>query len=221
MNIQVIDTFNQIKEYKVNNPVFSIDAYKIYTKGISPSLYKKCCDDAAEYNFERDFMPVQNQNGWLDFCIDNAKIIKNEYLKCLTKSEERARENLAGLPNVTLICGDFLTHAFGSAFDVVYSSLTFMHIENKQRAVNKAADLLQSGGRFVLSIDKNQSKTIDTGSRRVRIFPDDPEGTGKMLKAAGLTVVERYETEFAVVFVASKQTRSLSAPNIGKLKIAF
>lgn len=219
MNIQVIDTFNQIKEYKENNPVFSIDAYKIYTKDISPALYKKCYDDAAEYSFERDVMPVlnsalyehferievahnsiteisfflpekmskilalnlditivfylglcngagwattldgkntillgaekiaelnwqdkdtmfdlicheaahlihyelrkdmpkprksiwqlytegfatrvsqllyrenfyhQNQNGWLDFCMDNAKIIKNEYLKCLTKSE--------------------------------------------------------------------------------------------------------------------------------------
>lgn len=219
MNIQVIDTFDQIKEYKENNPAFSFDTYKIYTKDISPSLYKKCYDDAAEYSFERDVMPVlnsalyehferievahnsiteisfflpermsrifgidfditivfylglcngagwattldgkntillgaekiaelnwqdkdtmcdlicheaahlihyelrkdmskprssiwqlytegfatrvsqllykenfyhQNRNGWLDFCIDNAEIIKNEYLKCLTKSE--------------------------------------------------------------------------------------------------------------------------------------
>ena len=45
------------------------------------------------------------------------------------KTIERARENLAEYKNVELICDDFLTHEFIGSFEVVYSSLTFMHIE--------------------------------------------------------------------------------------------
>lgn len=74
-----------------------------------------------------------------------------------SKTVERAKENLSKLPNVRIVCGDFLTYSFGETFDVIYSSLTFMHIKNKQAALNKVAALLNDGGRFVLSIDKNQN----------------------------------------------------------------
>ena len=50
-----------------------------------------------------------------------------------------------------------------------------MHIEEKQKAVNKVAALLKDSGIFVLSIDKNQERFIDTGTRKIRIFPDTPE----------------------------------------------
>lgn len=50
------------------------------------------------------------------------------------KTHERALINLNAFPNVHLICGDFLTHEFPETFDIVYSSLTFMHIEQKQFA---------------------------------------------------------------------------------------
>lgn len=36
-----------------------------------------------------------------------------------------------------------------------------MHIEDKLTAINKIVGLLESGGRFVLSIDKNQDEYID------------------------------------------------------------
>lgn len=65
-----------------------------------------------------------------------------------------------------LICADFLSYEFDRYFDVVYSTLTFMHIEDKQRAINMIAGLLNGAGRFVLSIDKNTSEFIDTGARK-------------------------------------------------------
>ena len=40
------------------------------------------------------------------------------------------------------MCDDFLTYDFNEKFDVIYSSLTFMHIENKQEAINKVSSLL-------------------------------------------------------------------------------
>ena len=86
--------------------------------------------------------------------------------------------------------------------DIIYSSLTFMHIEEKQKAVNKVAALLKDSGRFVLSIDKNQERFIDTGTRKIRIFPDTPEEIKTYIANSGLSLLEYYETEFATVFVA-------------------
>ena len=121
-----------------------------------------------------------------------------------SKTIERAKENLAELENVRLTCADFLSYEFGRAFDVVYSSLTFMHIEDKQRAVNKIAGLLNDAGRFVLSIDKNPSEFIDNGTRKIRIFPDTPVEMTKCIRMAGLTILNQYNTEFATIFVSQK-----------------
>lgn len=121
------------------------------------------------------------------------------------KTIERAKENLAEYRNVKLICGDFLSYKFDRKFDVIYSSLTFMHIEEKQKAVNKIAELLNNAGRFVLSIDKNQSEFIDTGTRKIKIYPDNADAITKYIKAAGLTIINQYDTEFAQIFISIKE----------------
>ena len=121
------------------------------------------------------------------------------------KTIDRAKENLAELENVSLTCADFLSYEFGRTFDVVYSSLTFMHIKEKQKTINKVAALLEDGGKFVLSIDKNQDRFIDTGTRKVTIYPDTPEEIKTYIANSSLLLTECYETEFATVFVAQKQ----------------
>lgn len=127
------------------------------------------------------------------------------------KTVERAKtnlqnsfENLRGFTNTDLICGNFLTYSFNDRFDIIYSSLTFMHIEDKRSAIQKVENLLNPGGRFVLSIDKNQQTEIDYGSRQITIFPDTPEGTTAFITEAGLTIEKQFETEFAVIFAARK-----------------
>jgi len=112
--------------------------------------------------------------------------------------------NLQSFPNVSLICGDYLTYQFNKTFDVIYSSLTFMHIKDKQAAIQKALDLLATGGRFVLSIDKNQQTEIDYGTRRIPVFPDTPKETHELLTKAGFLIERQFETEFAVIFAARK-----------------
>ena len=120
------------------------------------------------------------------------------------KTIERAKENLAEYRNIDLICADFLSYKFDRKYDVIYSSLTFMHIEDKQRAVEKIAELLNNSGRFVLSIDKNQSEFIDIGTRKIKIYPDNADSITEYIKAAGLTIMNQYDTEFATIFVAQK-----------------
>lgn len=120
------------------------------------------------------------------------------------KTIKRAKENLREFSNVHLICGDYLTQQFDKFFDVIYSSLTFMHIKDKRTAIEKTADLLTPGGRFVLSIDKNQQTEIDYGTRKVPVYPDTTEETFDLLTKSGLSIEKQFETEFAVIFAAVK-----------------
>ena len=123
------------------------------------------------------------------------------------KTIAKAKSNLIKFKNVTLICADFLNYIFDQSFDVIYSSLTFMHIEEKYNAIKKAADLLNDEGLFVLSVDKNQSEYIDYGTRKIKVFPDDADTIADYITAAGLYISERYETEFANIFVARKKCK--------------
>ncbi len=123
------------------------------------------------------------------------------------KTVKRAKENLAGRSNVRLVCGDFLSFSFDETFDVIYSSLTFLHIKDKQAALGKVAALLRDGGRFVLSIDKSQNDVIDMGDRTVKIYPDKPEEIETGIRTAGLQITARWETEFAVLYAAVKNDR--------------
>lgn len=117
---------------------------------------------------------------------------------------ERARENLEKMDNVTILGGDFLTYEFKRKFDIIYSSLTFMHIKEKQKAIQKVAELLNCNGRFLLSIDRNQSPYITYSARKIKVYPDTPKETAGYIMKSGMIVLEQYDTELATVFVAGK-----------------
>ena len=121
------------------------------------------------------------------------------------KTVKRAKENLKKQTNVTLVCGDFMSYEFGRKFDVIYSSLTFMHIKDKQAAINKVKTLLNISGRFVLSIDKIQSDTIEYGTRKIKIHHDRKEDIAEYINQSGMSLIKVFETEFAEIFAAAKQ----------------
>lgn len=120
------------------------------------------------------------------------------------KTVTRAWSHLNQFGNARLICGDFMDYTFLRRFDVVYSSLTFLHIANKAAAINKTASLLKKGGRFVLSISKSRDTSINFNGRELELIPDDPQETRRHLEKAGLTPVREFETELAYVFVTEK-----------------
>ena len=74
-----------------------------------------------------------------------------------------------------------------------------MHIEDKARAVEKAAALLMPGGIFVLSLDKGRDEWIDMGKWKTRVFPDDPVRMKTLMETNGLIVKEIFETERAYI----------------------
>lgn len=116
-----------------------------------------------------------------------------------------AVNNLKEYNNTNFICDDFMTYNFDVAFDVIYSSLTFMHIKEKQTAINKIQQLLKTDGLFVLSTDKNQDKYIDIGSNKIEVYPDTPETILQCINSSGLKLLEHYETEFANIFVCTNK----------------
>ena len=118
------------------------------------------------------------------------------------KTIAKAKENLKDYKNINLLCENFLSADLGKTFDIIYSSLT--HIKEKQSAINKAFELLNYNGIFALSIDKNQSNTIDAGISKISVYPDNPLEIENRIKSSGLTIVNQYETEFAHIFIAKK-----------------
>ena len=120
------------------------------------------------------------------------------------KTIQRAAENLSAYSNINLICGDFMSFEFEEQFDVIYSSLTFMHIQKKLSAIQKIADVLKNDGLFVLSIDKNQNEFIDMGDRKIQIYPDNPNDIQNYLSISKLEIINEFETEYAYVTVSKK-----------------
>lgn len=120
------------------------------------------------------------------------------------KTIDRAKENLAQFDNTKFVCCDFTNYEFDKKFDVIYSSLTSMHFEDKQGFISKVSTLLNGNGRFVLSIDKNQSDYIDMGAYKLKIYPDTPENIINCINASYLHIQEQFETEFANIFVCTK-----------------
>ncbi len=120
------------------------------------------------------------------------------------KTIARACKNLSSIHNVKLICDNFMSFDFVERFDVIYSSLTFMHIEDKLSAIKKIASLLNDDGLFVVSIDKNQDDFIDMGTRKIKIYPDNPTDIDNFILQAGLKPITQFETEHAYVKVSKK-----------------
>lgn len=104
------------------------------------------------------------------------------------KTLATARKHLAGWKHALLTKGEFPKDMPDGPFDRIYSSLTFLHIQDKEAACRGIAALLAPGGRCVLSLDKERIGMLDMGDRQVRVYPDDPEIVCAHLRAAGLLV---------------------------------
>ena len=118
---------------------------------------------------------------------------------------ERAKDNLNEYSNISFICGDFNGHEFDETFDVIYSSLTMMHFENKEAVINKVDKLLNDNGIFCLSIDKNQSEYIDMGTRKIKVYPDTLDNITLIIEETAMSVVNVIETDNAYIIVSRKQ----------------
>ncbi len=120
------------------------------------------------------------------------------------KTIQRAAENLSVYHNIKLICGDFLAFEYEECFDIIYSTLTFMHIQDKLSAIQKVASLLNNNGLFILSIDKSQNEFIDMGDRKIKIYPDNPSDIRNFISISNLKIINEFEIDHAYITVSQK-----------------
>ncbi len=97
-----------------------------------------------------------------------------------------------------------MTHIFPETYDVIYSTLTMMHFQDKASVIRKISALLNDGGLICLSIDKNRNEWLDMGDRRIRIYPDTPEKITALAEQAGLQTKRVVEIENACIVVLVK-----------------
>lgn len=106
------------------------------------------------------------------------------------KTIERAKENLLGKHNnVELLLQNIEKFNRVNHYDVVYSVLTFMHIENKEKALANISSSLKPCGNVVLSIS-SQPDWLDFGSRKVKLFPKEQGYYIEVLKKLNFEIVE-------------------------------
>ena len=79
-----------------------------------------------------------------------------------------------------------------------------MHFRDKEQVVRKIDEILNTGGIFCLSIDKNQSQYINTGTRRVQIYPDTLDSITSLIEKTMMSVSKVVETEKAYIIVSKK-----------------
>lgn len=159
-----------------------------------------------------DLMQLDKTKNVLEIGVGTGRIASKVAPHCLqftgidisSKTVERAKINLAAHSNAFLICDDFLKYCFETTYDVIYSSLTMMHFEDKPKVIEKVDLLLNSGGIFCLSIDKNQSKYIDMGNRKVEVFPDKTDNIVSFVEKTKMNVAEVKEIENAFIIVCNK-----------------
>jgi len=120
------------------------------------------------------------------------------------KTIQRVKENLKKYSNISFINADFNTYEFKEKFDIIYSSLTMMHFENKKQVVSKIDNLLKERGIFCLSIDKNKSEYIDMGNRKVKIYPDTLDNILSIIDETEMSVVKVIETDNAHIIASRK-----------------
>jgi ubiquinone/menaquinone biosynthesis C-methylase UbiE len=100
----------------------------------------------------------------------------------------RTKENLKDYINLKLLNSDIFDFESDLKFDVIYSVLTFMHIEHKEEVIKKIVSLLKENGIFMVSLDANPEEIVDFGNRLVKVYPSDVKLLVSILKKYGCQV---------------------------------
>ena len=102
---------------------------------------------------------------------------------------EVAESQLSDFPNRQLIVADVTEFCQPESFDIACSVLTFMHVQDKPKALENIVESLRPGGHLVLSIDR-ASDSFDFGDWMITLYPWAPERYMRVLASLGCEVAD-------------------------------
>ena len=176
------------------------------------------CKELADYMDKwdgKEFINLLNLNAYktvLEIGCGTGRIAKKIIKQCKkyvgidisSKTVDVAKNHFKDFNNAFFINEDFLKYKDTEKYDVIFSTLTFMHIKDKKKALNNVFNLLKNKGEFILSIDKNQQNFIDTGYSRIEVYPDNPTYISKTLTSLGFIKFKIKEIDNAYVITAQR-----------------
>jgi ubiquinone/menaquinone biosynthesis C-methylase UbiE len=129
-----------------------------------------------------DLMELDNQKKVLEIGIGTGRLARNILeigCKSFTGIDisqstiERAKHNLSKYTSINLIKSDFMSFSLEEKFDVIYSALTFMHIEDKANAILNISRILSENGVMIISFFNVVDEYLDFWPHKVKLYPND------------------------------------------------
>ncbi|TCZ79330.1 class I SAM-dependent methyltransferase [Paenibacillus albiflavus] len=121
------------------------------------------------------------------------------------KTLDRARTNLSSYPNLELVNTDVNNFIRPNIFDLAYSVLTFLHIEDKEKALNNIYISLKNNGSFVLSVSKD-NEWLECGDRKIKLYPIGLEDYIRLFQSIGFQIesIQETESKYATIIKGKK-----------------
>lgn len=121
------------------------------------------------------------------------------------KTLDRARSNLSAFSNIELEMADVNDFIRPSTFDLAYSVLTFLHIEDKEKALRNIYNSLKNNGSFVLSVSKDD-EWFDYGSRKIKLYPIELDEYVRLFQSTGFQIqlIQETESKYATIIEGKK-----------------
>ena len=185
-----------------NDPVHDLEELKLYmTNWDGPLFY-----NALELDKDKKVLEIGIGTGRVAISVLEQGCNKLVGIDISPKTLLRAKENLVKYDNLVLQEKDILDYKeTKDPFDIVYSVLTFMHIEDKETAFLNIRELLKDNGTFILSVSSNE-EWFDFGDRMIKLYPMEIENYIQLLTKVGFRVemVEHTESNFATIIKVRK-----------------
>ncbi|OAB43719.1 class I SAM-dependent methyltransferase [Paenibacillus glacialis] len=121
------------------------------------------------------------------------------------KTLDRARTNLSSYPNLELVNTDVNNFIRPNTFDLAYSVLTFLHIEDKEKALSNIYKSLKNNGSFVLSVSED-NEWFECGDRKVKLYPIGLEEYIRLFQSIGFQIesIQETESKYATIIKGKK-----------------
>ncbi|WP_339315693.1 methyltransferase domain-containing protein [Paenibacillus sp. FSL R10-2734] len=110
------------------------------------------------------------------------------------KTLARADLNLRNFSNKELVLADICEFVRPNTFDAAYSVLTFLHIEDKEQALNNIYTSLLPNGTFLLSVSKDE-EWFYFNDRRIKLYPADVDEYIRLFNKTGFHIEWVKETK--------------------------